>query len=76
MPHMTCEILETLVEFPEARGWHKELNLIKWGDNPPKYDLRPWNEDRSRMGKGITLSWEELIILKEGLGGIKNEHQG
>lgn len=70
MQDIKCEILETYVEFPGSRGWHKELNLIKWGDNAPKYDLRSWNEDRSKMGKGITLSKEELMILKEELGGI------
>lgn len=71
MAELKCEILETLIEFPVSRGWHKELNLVKWGDNSPKYDLRPWNEDRSKMGKGITLTKEELMILKDGLGGIR-----
>lgn len=68
---LSCDILETLIEFPADGKWHKELNLVKWGSNPPKYDLRPWNEDRSQMGKGVTLSKEELKILKEELGGIK-----
>lgn len=67
---LSCDILETLIEFPTDGIWHKELNFVKWGNNPPKYDLRPWNEDRSQMGKGITLSKEELSILKEELGGI------
>lgn len=67
---MKCEILETYIEFPENRGYHLELNLVKWGDNEPKYDLRRWNEDRSRMTKGITLSKEELLILKNELSNI------
>ncbi len=70
MADMKCEILDTLVEFPADGEWHKELNLIKWGDYSPKYDLRSWNGDRSKMGKGITLSKEELILLKKELGGI------
>ena len=49
-----CEILENFIEFPESRGYHLELNLVKWGENEPKYDLRRWNEDRSRMTKGAT----------------------
>ena len=53
--NIKCEILETFIEFPEIHGYHLELNLIEWGDNEPKYDLRRWNEDRSRMTKGITL---------------------
>ena len=67
---MKCEILETYIEFPENRGYHLELNLVKWGDNEPKYDLRRWNEDRSRMTKWITLSKEELLILKDELSNI------
>lgn len=70
MADIKCEILDTLIEFPAEGNWHKELNLVKWGDHSPKYDLRPWNGDRSQMGKGITLSKEELIILKKELGGI------
>lgn len=68
---LKCEILETLEEFPEERGYHLELNLIKWGGNTPKYDLRRWNSDRSRMAKGITLSKEELVLLRDVLTNIK-----
>lgn len=32
---------------------------------------RGWNADRSEMTKGITLTKEELTILKEKLGGIE-----
>lgn len=71
MAEITCEVLDTLVEFPAAGKWHKELNLVKWGDHPPKYDLRPWSADRNNYGKGITLSKEELVILKQKLGGIE-----
>ncbi len=46
-------------------GWAKELNLISWNDREPKYDLRDWSADREKMGKGVTLSREELLALKE-----------
>ena len=60
-----CEILETFIEFPAtASGYHKELNLVKWGEHSPKYDLRSWNDDRSKMGKGLTFSKSELELLK------------
>ena len=68
---MKCEILDTLLEFPEERGYRLELNLIKWGDNAPKYDLRRWNEDRSRMTKGITLTEDELELLRNELPKVK-----
>jgi len=47
-----------------ASGWAKELNLISWNDRDPKYDIREWSPDREKMGKGVTLSKDELIALK------------
>jgi hypothetical protein len=46
-------------------GWAKELNLISWNDREPKYDLRDWSADHEKMGKGVTLTREELAALKE-----------
>lgn len=58
------EIIEQLVVLNEKpSGWSMELNIVKWFDNEPKYDIRDWNEDHSRCGKGITLSEEELKAL-------------
>ena len=48
-----------------SSGWSKELNLIRWNDRDPKYDLRDWSADHEKMGKGVTLSKEELLALKE-----------
>jgi hypothetical protein len=48
-----------------ASGWAKELNLVSWNDREPKYDLRDWSADGTKMGKGVTLSKEELLALKE-----------
>ena len=48
-----------------ASGWSKELNLISWNDHEPKYDLRDWSMDHSKMGKGVTLSKEDFLVLKE-----------
>ena len=47
------------------KGWHKELNLVSWNGRDPKYDIRDWSPDHTKMGKGATLSREELIKLKE-----------
>ncbi len=67
MSDLKYDIIDTLLVFPAVGTWHKELNLIKWGDHEPKYDLRPWNDDRSKMGKGITLTKEELNYLRSSL---------
>lgn len=64
-------IVKTLAVLPGEGKWHKELNLIEWGDHRAKYDIRGWNSDRTEMTKGVTFSKEELIILKEKLGGIE-----
>ena len=46
-------------------GWAKELNLISWNERDPKYDIREWAQNGEKMGKGVTLSKEELLALKE-----------
>lgn len=48
-----------------ARGWNTELNRVSWNGAEPKYDIRSWSPDHSKMGKGITLSESELIALAE-----------
>lgn len=46
-------------------GWTTELNRISWNGNEPKYDLRAWSPDHAKMGKGITLSDDEIIALAD-----------
>lgn len=66
MAEIKYEIVQKLGVLSEAPGgWRKELNLISWNDRPAKYDLREWSPDGERMGKGITLSNEEMAMLKE-----------
>ena len=48
-----------------ASGWNLELNRVSWNGNEPKYDIRSWSPDHAKMGRGITLSEEELITLSE-----------
>lgn len=66
MADIKYEIIKNIgVLSRSASGWTKELNLISWNDREPKYDLRDWSEDHTKMGKGVTLSKEELLALKE-----------
>ncbi len=46
-------------------GWTKELNLISWNDRPAKYDIRDWAPEHAKMGKGCTLSPDEVILLRD-----------
>ncbi|WP_294378257.1 YdbC family protein [uncultured Clostridium sp.] len=48
-----------------SKGWTKELNLISWNGKEAKYDLRDWAPQHENMGKGVTLSVDELKKLKE-----------
>lgn len=48
-----------------AKGWKKELNIISWNGREPKYDLRDWAPDGEKMGKGVTLTIDDLKALKE-----------
>lgn len=54
-----------------ARGWTKELNLVSWNDKEPKFDLREWSPDHNKMGKGVTLTREELQALKKTLNEVE-----
>lgn len=48
-----------------GKGWKTEINVISWNGAVAKYDIRPWNEDHSKCGRGITLTSEEWIKLRE-----------
>jgi hypothetical protein len=48
-----------------GKGWTKELNLVSWNNNAPKFDLRDWSPNHEKMGKGITLTNEDLKALKD-----------
>lgn len=66
MAELKYEIAEKLGVLGETgNGWTKELNLVSWNDREPVYDIRTWNEGHDRMGKGITLSMDEVKELKE-----------
>lgn len=45
------------------KDWTTELRLVKWNDRDPKHDIRPWSPDGSKMGKGITLTKDEMKAL-------------
>lgn len=66
MADIKYEIIKNIgVLSASASGWSKELNLIRWNDREPKYDLRDWSADHEKMGKGVTLTQQELLALRE-----------
>ncbi len=71
MPEIKFKIVEKIAVLSTTeKGWSKELNLVSWNDREPKYDLRDWNEDHEKMGKGVTLTKEELDKLKNAIDNI------
>lgn len=65
MADIKYEIIKTVGVLSEnSKGWTKELNLISWNDREPKYDIRDWGPNHEKMGKGVTLSEEEVNKLK------------
>jgi hypothetical protein len=66
MSEIKYEILQNIgVLSTTTSGWAKELNLVSWNDRDPKYDIREWSGNREKMGKGVTLTRDELKALKD-----------
>lgn len=57
------KVLGTLSENKD--GWKKQLTCTSWGRYNPKFDLRSWDSEYNGMTKGITLSLEEIIALRD-----------
>ncbi|HIX49859.1 MAG TPA: hypothetical protein H9851_01050 [Candidatus Borkfalkia faecavium] len=71
MAELKYEVVEKLGVLGETgTGWTKELNLVSWNEREPVYDIRTWNSGHDRMGKGITLSPDEVKCLKDLLNGM------
>ena len=72
MTEFKYEITESLGVLSESKsGWTRELNMASWNGAAPKYDIRDWSPDHEKMGKGISLSQEEvqtlISLLQDGL---------
>jgi len=50
-------------------GWKKSFTLESWNGNPPKYGIRNFSPQGEQL-KGITLTHEEVVRLKEILDSI------
>ena len=52
------------------------FNLVFWNGREPKYDIREWSSEHDKMGKGLTLSKDELEALKGILEKFREEFTG
>ncbi|MGE5472615.1 MAG: YdbC family protein [Ignavibacteriales bacterium] len=66
MSEISYDIIKKVGVIGEStKGWKKEFNLISWNGREAKYDIRDWSEGNEKMGKGVTLSKDELGELKK-----------
>ena len=69
-----CTILNQIgIISQRSNGWAKEINLVQWFDKEEKFDIREWSPGHDKMGKGVTLSEDELLVLYELLKNYFNE---
>jgi hypothetical protein len=48
-----------------TKGWSKQFNLVSWNGREAKYDIRDWDENLEKMGRGVSLSQSELSKLRD-----------
>ena len=66
MADITFKITKELGVISETtKGWTRELNMVSWNDRDPKFDIRDWSPDHTRMSKGVSFTEEEMIKLCE-----------
>ena len=58
-------VIEDYGVISEKNGYELRLRKISWNDREPKYDIRPWKDEK--CGKGVTLTDEELKGLLDKL---------
>ncbi len=72
MAEFKYEITESIGVLSEGNnGWQRELNMVSWNEREPKFDIRDWSPDHAKMGKGISLTADELAILKDVLADLE-----
>ena len=70
MAEFTFEIVEELLVLSENdKGWTKELNRVSLNGAEPKFDIRTWSPDHTKMGKGITLTNDEFKVILDAFRG-------
>ena len=63
MSDFSYKIVQNIATISQRGTWSLELNLISWAGRPATFDLRKWNEDHSKMSKGISLTRDEVKAL-------------
>ena len=80
LPNFTYEIVKHCGTISDTGSQSKELNIVSYNGHDPKFDLRIWVRDRENpskkvMGKGITMTTEELIFLRDAIDELNLEEE-
>lgn len=71
MADIKFDIIKNIGTLSEgSKGWKKEVNIMSWNGRKAKIDIRDWDENHEKMGKGVTLDKKELKKLKDLLNDI------
>lgn len=73
---MKGKIIKHIATIKEWNSISIELNLVKWGNAPEKYDIRKW--ENGEPMKGISIDVEDIFKLYQALGselGYLNNHE-
>lgn len=65
------ELVKKIKKLSESEGGSsKELNIVKWGDAEPVYDIRKWRGEQPTKGISLTKAEAEELLkaLKKELG--------
>ena len=63
MDNFSYKIVRNITTISQRGNWALELNLGSWDGRPATFDLRKWNEDHTKMNKGISLTRDEVNAL-------------
>lgn len=63
----TYKIEEHIAVLSQNGNTTKELNIVKFGEAAPKFDIRAWyrKDGETKMLKGIALTAEEIAVLRD-----------
>ena len=74
MPEFIYKIEKQIVTLSDNGKLSTELNVVRFGNSEPKYDLRRWRRSLSsgekKMQKGVTMTAEEVVKLRDALNGL------
>lgn len=74
MSEFIYKIKKQIVTLSDNGKLSTELNVVRFGNSEPKYDLRRWrrflSSGEKKMQKGVTMTAEEVVKLRDALNSL------